>query len=140
MCKRHIEVNSTNVSSLVLSSPQVPLTGRKASKAVRDVDPNEAPRRVALVNAKYVTYGRVTRDLAVVLFTSSSSLIRRYYLIKMVQFYVEKLGETLCQLGIDTDKFGIRYQGRKTATRSKTWRNISAITYMGHTKMTSEHF
>ena len=92
---------------------QVPLTGRKASKAVRDVDPNEAPRRVALVNAKYVTYGRVTRDLAVVLFTSSSSLIRRYYLIKMVQFYVEKLGETLCQLGIDTDKFGIRYQGRK---------------------------
>ena len=114
MCKRHIEVNSTNVSSLVLSSSsQVPLTGRKASKAVRDVDPNEAPRRVALVNAKYVTYGRVTRDLAVVLFTSSSSLIRRYYLIKMVQFYVEKLGETLCQLGIDTDKFGIRYQGRK---------------------------
>ena len=26
------------------------------------------------------------------------------------QAYVEKLGETLCQLGIDTDKFGIRYQ------------------------------
>ena len=61
---------------------QVPLTGRKASKALRDVDPNEAPRRVALVNAKYVTYGRITRDLAVVFFTSSSSLIRRYYLIK----------------------------------------------------------
>ena len=38
--------------------------------------------------------------------------------VKMVQFYVEKLGETLCQLGIDTDKFGIRYQG-KIATRSK---------------------
>ena len=107
--------NSANVRviSCLPSPPQVPLTGRKASKAVRDVDPNEAPRRVALVNAKYVTYGRVTRDLAVVLFTSSSSLIRRYYLIKMVQFYVEKLGETLCQLGIDTDKFGIRYQGRK---------------------------
>ena len=104
--------------SLSLSLSQVPLTARKASKAQRDVDPNEAPRRVALVNAKYVTYGRITRDLAVVLFTSSSSLIRRYYLIKMVQFYVEKLGETLCQLGIDTDKFGIRYQG-KIATRSK---------------------
>ena len=65
-----------------LSLSQVPLTARKASKAQRDVDPNEAPRRVALVNAKYVTYGRITRDLAVVFFTSSSSLIRRYYLIK----------------------------------------------------------
>ena len=68
--------------SLSLSLSQVPLTARKASKAQRDVDPNEAPRRVALVNAKYVTYGRITRDLAVVFFTSSSSLIRRYYLIK----------------------------------------------------------
>ena len=35
----------------------------------------------------------------------------------MVQFYVEKLGETLCQLGIDTDKFGIRYQGKMLLVR-----------------------
>ena len=39
---------------------------------------------------------------------------------QMVQFYVETLGETLCQMGIDTDKFGIKYQGGTLARRLKT--------------------
>ena len=89
---------------------KVPLTGRKSSKVQKDRDPNQAPRSAALVNAKYVTYGRITRDLAVVFWTASSSLIRRYYLIKMVECYSETLGITLGQLGIDTDTFGVKYQ------------------------------
>lgn len=42
--------------------------------------------------------------------TASPTLVRRYYLIKMVECYVETLGSTLCQLGIDTDSFGLKYQ------------------------------
>ena len=89
---------------------KVPLTGRKSSKVQKERDPNHAPRSAALVNVKYVTYGRITRDLAVIFWTASSSLIRRYYLIKMVECYSETLGITLGQLGIDTDTFGVKYQ------------------------------
>jgi len=35
------------------------------------------PKTAALVNGKYVTYTRVTRDLAVTFFTCADSLIRR---------------------------------------------------------------
>ena len=89
---------------------KISLMPRKANKSQRERDPNVPPRRAALVNAKYVTYGRITRDLAVVFWTSSSSLIRRFYLIKMIECYVETLGITLGQLGIDTDTFGLKYQ------------------------------
>ena len=73
-------------------------------------DPNAHPIRAALVNAKYVTYTRVTKDLAVFLFTSSSSLVRRFYLIKSVETFAETIGISLSNLGIDTDKFKLTWQ------------------------------
>ena len=47
---------------------------------------------------QYVNYGRITRDLAILTWTSASSLIRRYYLIKVVECYAETLGITLGQV------------------------------------------
>lgn len=63
----------------------------------------------ALVNGKYVTYTRVTRDLAVLFFTSTDSLVRRFYLIKVIETYSEALYTALWQLGINTDSFGMNY-------------------------------
>jgi hypothetical protein len=42
---------------------RVPITARKSSKVQKERDPNHPPKTAALVNAKYVTYGRITRDL-----------------------------------------------------------------------------
>lgn len=72
-------------------------------------DPNAVPFRATLVNAKYVTYDRVTKDLAVFLFTSGDSLIRRFYLIKCVETFAETIGISLSNLGIDTDKFKLNW-------------------------------
>ena len=72
-------------------------------------DPNTPPKGAALISGKYVTYTRVTRDLAVLFFTAGNSLIRNYYLIKLIECYAETLGITLGQLGIDTDSFGVNY-------------------------------
>ncbi len=47
-------------------------------------NPHAKPLKAALVNAKYVIYGRITADLAVLLFTSADSLLRRFYLIKVI--------------------------------------------------------
>ena len=74
-------------------------------------DPNAVPFRASLVNAKYVTYTRVTKDLAVFLFTSATSLIRRFYLIKSVETFAETIGISLSNLGIDTDKYKLNWQG-----------------------------
>ena len=84
--------------------------GAAGAKALKDRDPNAPPRAAALVTAKYVTYGRVTRDLAVLVWTAAPTLVRRHYLIKLVECYVETLGITLGQLGVDTDTFGLKYQ------------------------------
>ncbi len=65
-----------NVIGKSKDDAKVPLTTRRASRAPKPRDPNQSPKSVALVNAKYVTYGRVTRDLAVLFFTSASALIR----------------------------------------------------------------
>ena len=81
----------------------------KITKIVKDRDPNQPPVTAALVNCKYVTYTRVTRDLAVLFFTTTDSLVRRFYLIKLIGDYCETLGSTLCQLGIDTDSFGMNF-------------------------------
>ena len=90
---------------------KVPLTNAKKSNPEKLVplDANQPPLNAALVNAKYVTYTRVTRDLAILMFTAADSLIRRYYLIKLVECYVETLGTALSQMGVDTDSFGIKY-------------------------------
>ena len=90
---------------------KVPLTTTKHSNpaSLAPLDPNQPPLSAALVNAKYVTYTRVTRDLAILMFTSADSLLRRYYLIKLVECYVETLGTALSQMGVDTDSFGIKY-------------------------------
>lgn len=72
-------------------------------------DPNALPVSAALVNGKYVTYTRVTRDLAVLFFTSTDSLVRRFYLIKVIETYSEALYTALWQLGINTDTFGMNY-------------------------------
>ena len=72
-------------------------------------NPHAKPLKAALVNAKYVTYGRVTKDLAVLLFTSADSLMRRFYLIKVVECFAETLGITLTNLGIDTDQFNLNW-------------------------------
>jgi len=72
-------------------------------------DPNSKPLRAALVNAKYVTYTRITNDLAVLFFTSGDSLLRRFYMIKMVECFAETIGITLSNLGIDTDKFKLNW-------------------------------
>ncbi len=99
-----------NVIGKSKDDEKVQITTRRASRAQKERDPNDPPRSAALVNAKYVTYGRVTRDLAVVFWTAAPSLVRRFYLVKMVECYVETLGITLGQLGIDTDAFGLKYQ------------------------------
>ena len=72
-------------------------------------DPNAKPLRAALVNAKYVNYSRITNDLAVLFFTSADALMRRFYLIKMVECFAETLGITLTNLGIDTDKYNLNW-------------------------------
>jgi len=72
-------------------------------------NPNAKPLRAALVNAKYVTYTRVTNDLAVLFFTSGDTLLRRFYMIKMVECFAETIGITLSNLGIDTDKFQLSW-------------------------------
>eukprot|EP00092_Neocalanus_flemingeri_P002597 GFUD01002784.1.p1 GENE.GFUD01002784.1~~GFUD01002784.1.p1 ORF type:complete len:650 (+),score=141.30 GFUD01002784.1:424-2373(+) len=68
------------------------------------------PLKAALVNAKYVTYERVTNDLAVLFFTCGDTLTRRFYMIKMVEVFAETLGITLSSLGVDTDQFHINWQ------------------------------
>jgi len=73
-------------------------------------NPNAKPLRAALVNAKYVTWTRVTNDLAVLFFTCGDTLVRRYYMIKMVETFAETLGITLSSLGVDTDRFHISWQ------------------------------
>lgn len=82
---------------------------KSSSTSTKERDPNAPPVCAALVNGKYVNYTRVTRDLAVLLFTTADSLVRRFYLIKLVETYAETLGITLGQLGIDTDSFGLNY-------------------------------
>jgi len=72
-------------------------------------NPNAKPLKAALVNAKYVTYTRITNDLAVLFFTSGDTLLRRYYMIKMVECFAETIGITLSNLGIDTDKFELSW-------------------------------
>lgn len=72
-------------------------------------DPNAIPYRAALVNAKYVMYTRLTKDLAVFLFTSGNTLIRRFYLIKSVETFAETIGISLSNLGIDTDRFKLTW-------------------------------
>lgn len=99
-----------NVKGKSKDDEKVPLTNlKKTSKASQERDPNEPPITAALVNGKYVTYTRVTRDLAVLLFTTADSLVRRFYFIKLIECYVETLGITLGQLGVDTDSFGMNY-------------------------------
>jgi len=49
------------------------------------------------------------RDLAVTFFTCADNLIRKFYMIKMVECYSETLGITLGQLGVDTESYGISY-------------------------------
>ena len=66
-------------------------------------NPDAKPRKAALVNAKYVTYTRITNDLSVMFFTSADTTLRRFYLINCVIHYVETLGIALNQLGINTD-------------------------------------
>jgi len=73
-------------------------------------DPSAKPLRAALVNAKYVTYGKITQDLAVLFFTCGDSLLRRFYMIKMVEVFAETLGITLTSLGVDTDQFHLPWQ------------------------------
>ena len=81
----------------------------KITKIVKERDPNQPPVSAALVNCKYVTYTRVTRDLAVLFFTSSDSLIRRFYLIQLMESYCSTLGSSLISLGMNTDNMGMNY-------------------------------
>lgn len=73
-------------------------------------NPLAKPLKAALVNAKYVTYHRVTNDLAVLFFTCGDTQIRRFYMIRMVEVFAETLGITLSSLGVDTDQFHINWQ------------------------------
>ena len=73
-------------------------------------NPSAKPLRAALINAKYVSWNRVTNDLAVMFFTCGDALIRRFYMIKMVELFAETLGITLSSLGVDTDKFCLKWQ------------------------------
>ena len=82
----------------------------KITKIVKERDPNQPPVTAALVNCKYVTYTRVTRDLAVLFFTSADSLIRRFYLMHLIGSYSETAMLTLQQLGINSDSLGINFQ------------------------------
>jgi len=79
-------------------------------KKVGPVNPSAKPLKAALVNAKYVTYNRVTNDLAVLFFTCGDTLTRRFYMIKMVEVFAETLGITLSSLGVDTDQFHLNWQ------------------------------
>ena len=99
-----------NVIGKSKDDEKVQITTRRASRAQKDRDPNQAPKTAAVVNAKFVTYGRVTRDLAVLFWTAAPTLVRRFYLVKMVECYAETLGIALGQLGVDTDSFGLKYQ------------------------------
>jgi len=74
------------------------------------VNPLAMPLKAAIVNAKYVTYNRVTTDLAVLFFTCADTTIRRFYMIKMLTDFAETLGITLSSLGVDTDQFKIKWQ------------------------------
>ena len=82
----------------------------KITKIVKERDANQPPVTAALVNCKYVTYTRVTRDLAVLFFTSADSLIRRFYLMHLIGTYSETAMLTLQQLGINSDSLGINFQ------------------------------
>ena len=73
-------------------------------------NPLAIPLKSAIVNAKYVTYNRVTSDLAVLFFTCGDTTIRRFYMIKMLTDFAETLGITLSSLGVDTDKFNLKWQ------------------------------
>jgi len=73
-------------------------------------NPSAKPLRAALINAKYVSWNHVTNDLAVMFFTCGDALIRRFYMIKMVELFAETLGITLSSLGVDTDKFCLKWQ------------------------------
>ena len=84
-------------------------THKKIPKPTIERDPNAMPMSAALVNGKYVTYTRVTRDLAVLFFTSADSLVRRFYLIKVIETYSEALYTALWQLGINPDSYGMNY-------------------------------
>ena len=88
--------------SLIFSSPKL-----DCSAGCRD--PNAKPLRAVLVNAKYVNYSRITNDLAILFFTSADTNLRRFYLIKMVECFAETLGITLTNLGIDTDKYDLKW-------------------------------
>lgn len=82
---------------------------KKTPKAVIERDPNAPPVSAALVNGKYVTYTRITRDVAVLFFTCADSLVRRFYLIKILETYCDTLGCTLVQLGVNPDSYGMNY-------------------------------
>ena len=73
-------------------------------------NPLAIPLKAAIVNAKYVTYNRVTSDLAILFFTCGDTTIRRFYMIKMLTDFAETLGITLSSLGVDTDKFNMKWQ------------------------------
>ena len=100
-----------NVIGKSKDDEKIPITTQLKSKVSKlpPRDPNEPPKGAALISGKYVTYTRVTRDLAVLFFTCGDALIRRYYLIKLLECYAETLGIALGQLGIDTDTFGVNY-------------------------------
>ena len=74
------------------------------------INPLATPLKAAIVNAKYVTYNKVTSDLAVLFFTCGDATIRRFYMIKMLTDFAETLGITLSSLGVDTDQFRIKWQ------------------------------
>jgi len=79
-------------------------------KSGQQANPLATPLKAAIVNAKYVTYNKVTSDLAVLFFTCGDTIIRRFYMIKMLTDFAETLGITLSSLGVDTDQFRIKWQ------------------------------
>merc|ERR1719232_1689193 len=82
----------------------------KLEKKAGPANPLATPLKAAIVNAKYVTYNKVTSDLAVLFFTCGDTTIRRFYMIKMLTDFAETLGITLSSLGVDTDQFRIKWQ------------------------------
>nr|XP_040564965.1 uncharacterized protein LOC121114914 [Lepeophtheirus salmonis] len=90
---------------------KVSITLRKKTSAPVERDLNIPPKSAALINSKYVSYTRITRDIAILFFTSADTIIRRFYLVKCIETYVETLGIALGQLGVDTDKIGMNYTG-----------------------------
>ena len=82
----------------------------KLEKKAGPANPLATPLKAAIVNAKYVTYNKVTSDLAVLFFTCGDTTIRRFYMIKMLTDFAETLGITLTSLGVDTDKFCLKWQ------------------------------